>query len=203
MFNPYEYTISKRNTYQHKAKNNADVVHAEFKEAGSQQLRLNLTFDTYEERENNPQSIVAVMNTLWQFMEVKTNKKKRSKKDQKVPPPYVAFEWGVFRFVAVITDMTQRYTLFLSDGTPVRAKVDVTFTQFNDLNDFDQTPQLPTVAGKQVEQVLRVVAGQRLDAIANQIYGDASRWREIADQNRLPNPLALRSGQQLLLPQLD
>ena len=33
MFNPYEYSVTKTNTYERKSKNNSDVVHAEFKQA--------------------------------------------------------------------------------------------------------------------------------------------------------------------------
>ncbi len=193
MFNPFEYTVSKSNTFQKKPKNNADVVHAEFKEAGSQTLKLNLVFDTYEDRKD----VSKTTNQLWKLMETKTRKEGDDTK--KVPPPYVAFEWGVFRFVSVITNMTQRFTLFLPDGTPVRAMVDVTFTQFNDLDDYGK--QNPTSGGGPMERIWQVKAGDRLDAIAMEVYNDATKWRYIAERNRIVHPLQLQPGQQIVIPQ--
>jgi nucleoid-associated protein YgaU len=94
--------------------------------------------------------------------------------------------------------MSQKFTLFKSDGTPVRAKVEVTFTQHKDVNDYPN--QNPTSGGGDVERIWRVTAGDRLDTIAYQVYGDAARWRAIAERNGIVNPLRLRAGQQLIIP---
>jgi len=45
-----------------------------------------------------------------------------------------------------------------------------------------------------------VKAGDNLTAIAVKIYKDASKWREIADLNRIANPALIRVGQVLQLP---
>ncbi len=192
MFNPYEYTVSKQNTFEEKSRNRSSVPQFEFKKAGAQTLKLALMFDTYEAGED----VAKTTNKLWKFMEPKTRDDSNS--NRKVPPPDVAFEWGVFRFVAVITQMTQKFTLFLPDGTPVRARVDVTFTQHRDTNDYPN--QNPTSGGGEIERVRRVVAGDRLDQIAYEIYGDATRWRQIAERNNLRDPLALQPGQILTIP---
>ena len=192
MFNPYEYTVSKTNTYREENQNRSDVPSFEFQKAGPQTLKLSLLFDTYEAGED----VSLETNKLWKLMESKT--RREGNRDRKVPPPEVAFEWGVFRFVAVITNMTQTFTLFLADGTPVRARVDVTFTQHKDLNDYPS--QNPTSGGGDVERTWRVIAGDRLDLIAHEVYGDATRWRTIADYNGLKDPLNLQAGQQLIIP---
>ncbi|MBN1628917.1 MAG: LysM peptidoglycan-binding domain-containing protein [Thermoleophilia bacterium] len=192
MFNPFEYSVSKTNTYKEEKKNRSDVPSFEFEKAGPQTLKLTLTFDTYETDED----VSLTTNKLWKLMESKT--RRAGNRDKKVPPPEVAFEWGVFRFVAVITNMTQKFTLFKPDGTPVRAQVEVTFTQHKDLNDYPS--QNPTSGGGKIERIWHVVAGDRIDSIAHTVYGDASRWREIAVYNRLKDPLQLRAGQQLIIP---
>ncbi len=193
MFNPFEYSVTKTNSYQDKARNNADVPHMEFTKAGPQTLKLNLIFDTYEDAED----VSRITNQLWKLMESKT--RKDGKKNKKIPPPPVAFEWGVFRFVAVITSMTQKFSLFLQDGTPVRAHVDVTFTQFKDLQ--EHPSQNPTSGGGPIEQLRQVIAGDRLDWIAYEVYGDATRWRLIAERNNITDPLALRPGMILSIPE--
>lgn len=191
MFNPFEYTVSKSNSYSEKSQNRSNTPQIEFKKAGAQTLKLSLLFDTYETGED----VSRTTNSMWKFMEPKTE----DSGNKKAPPPEVAFEWGVFRFVAVITKMSQKFTLFKSDGTPVRAKVDVTFTQHKDVNDYPN--QNPTSGGGPVQRVWSVVRGDRLDNIAARVYGDANKWRAIADYNSITNPLALRPGQRLTIPQ--
>lgn len=192
MFNPFEYTVSKSNTYTEKAKNNSDVPTVEFTKAGPQTLKLNLVFDTYEADED----VSLETNKLWKLMEAKT--RKEGNQTKKVPPPDVAFEWGVFCFVAVITTMSQKFTLFKLDGTPVRAHVDVTFTQHVDLNDYPK--QNPTSGDGPIQRVWQVVAGDRLDTIAFEVYGDATKWRAIAEYNHILNPLQLHPGIQISIP---
>ena len=192
MFNPFEYTVTKQNTFEDKSRNRSSVPQVEFKKAGAQTLKLSLMFDTFEDGED----VTLTTNKLWKFMEPRTREEGNS--NRKVPPPDVAFEWGVFRFVSVITQMTQKFTLFQADGTPVRAKVDVTFTQHRDIEDYPN--QNPTSGGGNVEKVHRVIAGDRLDSIAFAVYGDATRWRQIAERNGLRDPLAIRPGQILTIP---
>ncbi|MGD2077233.1 MAG: LysM peptidoglycan-binding domain-containing protein [Chloroflexota bacterium] len=194
MFNPFEYTVSKSNTYEEKAGNGTDVPVVEFKKAGAQTLKLQLTFDTY----NLATDVSLTTNKLWKFMEAKENE--QTSGENKKAPPWVAFEWGVFKFVSVITNMTQKFTMFLKDGTPVRAAVDVTFTQYKDLNDYPN--QNPTSGGGPIERVRTVIAGDRLDVIAGDAYGDATKWRAIASYNDIIDPLALRPGMRLNIPQI-
>ncbi len=192
MFNPFEYTVAKTNQYEEKTQNNSNVPQVEFKKSGPQTLRISLIFDTYEASADVSQ----ITRKLWKLMESST--RQEGNNNVKVPPPEVAFEWGVFRFVAVITDMTQKFTLFKLDGTPVRAKVDATFTQHIDVEDYPG--QNPTSGGGPIQRVRQVIAGDRMDTIAFEVYGDATKWRLIAEHNRIINPLALRAGQMLSIP---
>lgn len=192
MFNPFEYSISKTNNYREDATNNSDSPESNFTKAGPQQLKLSLIFDSHKEGTD----ISKVTNQLWKLMESKT--RDVSDKTKKVPPPDVAFEWGVFKFVSVITNMTQKFTLFKFDGTPIRAKVEVTLTQYKDVNDYPS--QNPTSGGGEIQRVWRVTQGDRLDTISAAVYGDPTRWRIIADYNGLTNPMVLRNGQTLTIP---
>ena len=192
MFNPFEYSISKSNSFEEKPRNRSDTPQGEFFKSGSQTLKLVLIFDTYEADSD----VSLETNKLWKFMMTKT--RKESRQNEKIEPPQVAFEWGVFKFVSYITNMTQKFTLFKKDGTPVRANVDITLTQYTDVNDYPN--QNPTSGGGPIQRVWRVVAGDRLDTIAAEVYRDATKWRLIASQNGITNPLALRPGQVLRIP---
>lgn len=193
MFNPFEYSVSKSNSFkEQKAAKGKNSPPAELSQAGAQTLKLNLTFDTYAAGKD----VSWETNKLWALMKVKDEPKK-NKKD-KGSPPLVAFEWGVFRFVAFITNMTQKFTLFSKDGVPLRAQVDITFTQYVDVEDYPK--QNPTSGDGSLNRVWRVVAGDRLDLIATHIYQDASKWRTIAEYNKLTRSLDLQPGQTLLIP---
>lgn len=192
MFNPFEYSVSKSNSFEEKPKNQSDTPQGEFFKSGAQTLKLNLIFDTYEQDSDVSQET----NKLWKFMMTKTQE--ASSQNEKIQPPQVAFEWGVFKFVSYITNMTQKFTLFKNDGTPVRANVDVTFTQYTDVNDYPR--QNPTSGGGPIERVWQVIAGDRLDTVAAQVYNDAGKWRLIAEHNHVRDPLALRPGMQLRIP---
>ncbi|MBX3061266.1 MAG: LysM peptidoglycan-binding domain-containing protein [Anaerolineae bacterium] len=192
MFNPFEYTVSKTNNYSEEAKNQSDSPSVNFKKAGPQTLKLALVFDTYETGEDVSQQT----RQLWKFMQPTEAAANSDKKE----PPRVAFKWGSFQFAAVITNMTQKFTLFKKDGTPVRAKVDITFTQYNDIEDYKNQAQNPTSGGGPVLRTWQVIRGDRLDNIAANVYGDATKWRHIAEYNGLDNPLALRPGQRIIIP---
>lgn len=45
-----------------------------------------------------------------------------------------------------------------------------------------------------------IAAGQTLSAIALYVYGDAARWRVIADANKIRNPHLIYPGQVIVLP---
>ena len=192
MFNPFEYTVAKTNTFDESPQNNSDTPQGEFFKSGSQTLRLKLNFDTYETGED----VSRETNKLWKFMMTKTQE--AANQNEKIEPPQVAFEWGVFKFVSYITMMTQKFTLFKNDGTPVRAEVDATFTQYTDVNDYPS--QNPTSGGGPIERIWNVIAGDRLDTIAAEVYRDASKWRLIAYQNNIVNPLVIRPGTKLRIP---
>jgi nucleoid-associated protein YgaU len=51
--------------------------------------------------------------------------------------------------------------------------------------------------------VHQVRDGDSLPSIAYDAYGDATRWRSIAETNGIDNPFALRRGTQLTIPKLD
>ena len=196
MFNPTDYSVSKKNKYEAKPENRANAPIMEFKNPESTTLSLKgLVFDSYEEINPLKQDISKVTRVLWELMDVIED----SSDSAKSRPSPVVFEWGEFQFFAVITGVTQKFTLFTKDGTPVRAEVDVDLSQHLDNKLYKNTN--PTSGGGPLERVWQVRAGDRLDLIAAQVYGDSQKWRLIAARNDIHNPLLLRPGQSLRIPQ--
>lgn len=195
MFNPHEYTLTKQNQWEAGNTKGKNVPKMKFKQGGAETLKLQLFFDTYAEQSD----VREHTKNLWKMMMVTEDKKNQT--NNKSEPPHVAFEWGKFSFEAVITNISQKFTLFDEEGVPLRTTVDVTFQQVVDVQ--DHHAQNPTSGGGPPLRTHIVQPGDRLDWIASQVYGDASHWRVIARENNLRHPLHLRGGQQLVIPTLE
>jgi hypothetical protein len=194
MFNPHEYTLTKQNRWERGETKGKNVPRLKFSQGGSQTLKLQLFFDTYAEGTD----VRTHTDPLWQMMMV--NSDKTNPRSNKSEPPPVSFQWGGLVFDAVITNMSQKFTLFFKDGTPARTTVDITLEQLADDQDFAR--QNPTSGGGEAPRTRLVKAGERLDLIAYDEYEDATEWRRIAQANALTHPLRLRPGQRLVIPPL-
>ncbi|AKG20504.1 CIS tube protein [Calothrix sp. 336/3] len=82
--------------------------------------------DTYEE--GGGKSVIAYIKQFEKalnFLESGENKQKR-------PPTYV-FTWGEYQYIrCFITNLSYTLTMFLSDGTPVRAKLDLSLQEIDE-----------------------------------------------------------------------
>ena len=121
-------------------------------------------------------------------------------KHKKSRPPLVQFQWGSFTFLGVITSFSQRFTLFLENGSPVRAVLDITLQQAKD--EAKLPGQNPTSGGAGGERMWQVRKGDTLQTIANSEYGDPTQWRMIAQANNLSRVRQLTPGQTLIVPSL-
>jgi nucleoid-associated protein YgaU len=199
LFNPKEYTYSKQNSWEQKPVTGANVPQVTFSGGQPATLQMDLFFDTYAQSINGQAQDVreAYTDKIWQLMMV--DDKLKDQKNKKGRPPTVRFQWGSsWSFNAVITSIQQKFTLFLSDGTPVRATLTVSFQQVQD--DSQLPSQNPTSGGIGGERFWTVVEGDTLGWIAYKEYGDATRWRTIADANSLDDVRDLRPGTTLVIP---
>ncbi|MDH6577880.1 LysM peptidoglycan-binding domain-containing protein [Kitasatospora sp. MAP5-34] len=116
--------------------------------------------------------------------------------------PRVKFAWGSFAsvsFFGYLEDVSATYSLFDTDGTPLRATCTVQLTEAG-----DPTPrQNPTSGTLTVRRVHRLVSGDSLELLAYREYGDATAWRLIAEANGIDDPQRLRPGTEILVPGAD
>ncbi|HEY8545539.1 MAG TPA: LysM peptidoglycan-binding domain-containing protein, partial [Acidimicrobiales bacterium] len=89
-----------------------------------------------------------------------------------------------------------RYTMFRGQGTPVRATVTVAMKELP----IAPARQNPTSGGRSGHRTHRLVAGDTLASIAYAEYGDATRWRLLAEANGIDDPLRVREGAVLHVP---
>jgi hypothetical protein len=112
-------------------------------------------------------------------------------------PYYVRASWGRFDFRGVLTQVDVTYKLFDRDGEPLRATVKIT------LKEVVAPEEVAATEGRKspdLYQTWLVSEGERLDTIAERVYGDPAFWRPLAAANRLTNPGGIVAGQSLLLP---
>lgn len=192
-FNPGEYTFRKRNQWKETPNKGNDVPTFDFSGGKPATLKLKLFFDTTETGEDVR---LKYTNDIWNIMKV--NPDKVNPRTGKGEPPECRFMWGkVWHFTAVITNISQKFTMFLADGTPVRATLDVTFQQIKD----DQKYPFQNPTSRSEYRKTRVVRqGDRIDLIAFEEFGDPNRWYELAKFNNISNPMELQAGQVLDIP---
>ncbi|RAQ97521.1 CIS tube protein [Thermogemmatispora tikiterensis] len=210
MFNPKEYTFSKQNSWTAKESKGTNIARLEFGSGQPTTLQMQLFFDTYTNIKSNGQGSgskdvrKAYTEKIWNMMKVDPalgplGGRGGGAKHKKGRPPVVSFQWGaVWSFKAVITNIRERFTLFLPDGTPVRSTLDVTFQQVQDKDDYPATN--PTSGGVGGERVWRVCEGDTLAWIAYKEYGDPNLWRLVAEANRLTRVRQLTPGLLLEIP---
>jgi nucleoid-associated protein YgaU len=188
LFNPTEYTFTKTNKWNPTAAIGLNVPELEFGGGESMTLTMQLFFDTYA----SGGDVRDKTNRIWRLMYIREDLTDMT--SGKGRPPLVEFHWGeTWSFQAVITSITQKFTLFRDNGTPVRATLDITFRQAKEEGKYPG--QNPTTIGKSGYKQRLIKEGDTIDWIAFEEYGDSTMWRLIADTNNMDNPQKLKPGQ--------
>jgi len=198
LFNPREYTFSKSNSWEKVKNAGGNVPQVTFAGGEPASLQLELLFDTYLQGGEKAADVrKKYTEKIWKLMKADIELSK--KKPKKSRPPFVKFHWGkAWTFVGVITNIQEKFTLFTSNGTPVRATLNITLQQLKDQGTLPA--QNPTSGGSGGERVWTVAEGDTLAWIAAQELGDATQWRRIAEANRLQDVRELRPGTVLVIP---
>jgi nucleoid-associated protein YgaU len=204
MFNPNTYSITKSVSWTTAAASKPAVGQTErrknapalqFGGGQSRSLALELFFDTTEEKEGTKKDVRNLTNQI-----VKLTRIVRDLNPQR--PPTCEVSWGKaaphgsdFPFTGVLTQLTQRFNLFLPDGRPVRANLTVAFTEYLDPTK-DEKENDPEFTTRLVKR------GDTLSSIAGEVYRNPTMWRVIAEANRLDDPRQVAVGLRLNIPKV-
>ncbi|MBQ1500535.1 MAG: LysM peptidoglycan-binding domain-containing protein [Sphingomonas sp.] len=189
LFNPTEYSLELSNNFQASAPPGLSNPILQFVNGNSQTLGMDLFFDTWTDGGRDDVSQLTDLLAGLVKIDAETH-----------APPRVEFRWGRLIFKAVIEKLSQRFTMFLSDGTPVRATVNVSFKQFKPLAEQLIDPRRNS-ADKTKRRV--IASDDSIWLLANREYGNPRDWRLIARQNGIADPRAIRPGDVLVVPPLD
>ena len=201
LFNPNTYSISKSVEYQQHRRKELNAPLLSFVGGGSRSLSLELFFDVTESpivegRRTN--DVRQLTNKLVDLTRISRNSMR---------PPVCRVFWGSsrfansdFPFTGVVASLEQKFTLFDSSGSPLRAEVAVSFMEFlgwgktaeKDLRKSD--PDFTT-------RVIR--RGDSLAGISAEIYEGPGAWRVIAEANNIDDPRSLETGKSVRIPDFE
>lgn len=115
-------------------------------------------------------------------------------------PNYVKLSWAQLQFQCVLTKLNVSYSLFKPNGTPIRAKVSVTFLSFASEK---QLAAEANLMSPDLTHLVTIAAGDTLPALCHRIYGTSTYYLKVAAFNRLLDFRTLRPGMQLAFPPLS
>jgi hypothetical protein len=182
MFNPEEYAIEVGNAFAEIGVPGLERSPLQYVRGNARTLQMELFFDTYEAKRDVRAEVGRIAGLL--------------RKDPTTQaPPILLITWGSLQFRGVLESTSQRFIMFLSDGTPVRARANVTFKEFAPI---DIEVQRGLFIGP--PSVRTLVENDNLARLAHEHLGDPGAWREIAELNGIDDPFAVAAGASLLIP---
>lgn len=192
LFNPDELSFSGSIGWSTGQAAQRDVPEREFT-GGDRTLSVKLLFDTYDTPDLRKNDVrTEYTSKVFELTQVE---------DAKHRPPVCQLWWGGAGklFQGVIERLEQRFTLFMEDGTPVRATLTCSFKEWR-TNKEDRARQGLQSADITKRKSLR--RGDTLSVLAADEYGDPAVWRPIAEANDIDDPLRLPVGRALTVPRL-
>jgi nucleoid-associated protein YgaU len=217
LFNPNEISLSRsvewheRKPASYGGRRSAPEPEQEFGGVSPETLSIDLFFDTYESRASasgwqqvasfvqptNPfqasdaTNVTKLTDRVVQLAEVDPEKHR---------PPVCKLSWGAFTniFTGVLTSLDQKFTLFLADGTPVRATLSCSFVESRGAS----SGLARELHSADVVKTRTVRRNDTLHSLAAELYGDSRLWRHIATANGIVNPRILQPGIVLTIPKL-
>jgi hypothetical protein len=197
MFNPEEYTLHRDNNFAQQSVFGLSAPILQFVNGNLQTLEMELFLDTYETHQSNSRTLNQAGEDVRKLTQKITDLMNIDPTTH--APPVILFTWGSLSFTCVLARANQRFVMFMPDGTPVRARLQVTFNEYRNA---DQEAKEVKRETADFTKIYTVAQDETLSHIAAQLYGNPRLWRPIALQNRIENPRILRMGSRLLIPQL-
>ncbi len=193
-FNPTDYTLTQTVDVPGVPSPHVEGGNQQYGGTGAMVFTTNLFFDAYSEARGD---VTPKITTLLNWM--KPTRSSTSSPDGRASPPLVQFKWKnpqLDQIRGFLTSSTVRYTLFRTDGTPIRAEVAITITaQAN-----ETPPPNPTSHAAHSRRIHQVIEGDTLQSVAYRELGKATYWRSIAELNDIDDPMRLPAGTMLLIP---
>jgi hypothetical protein len=198
LFNPEEYTIHKDNNFAQVGVPGLRSPLLQFINGNLKTLEMELLVDTLEGHGPGGQSVNKAGDDVRKITKKITGLMDINPETH--APPLLMFTWGRdFSFRCVLARAGERFIMFRQDGTPLRARLQVTFNEFTNA-EFEAKETKRETAD--YSKLYVVMQGDTLSGIAGKVYENPAMWRPIALHNEIDDPLQLAAGTRLLIPRL-
>ncbi len=193
-FNPSSYSFGLNATLSNSGNN------IQFNEVKRDDFTVELLFDTFEEQKDvrDAKGFKDLRESINAVESTPTGK----------VPKKVTFVWGPkgsenngIIYEGYISSIKQNFTLFKSDGTPLRCKMTIT------IKNHIEKSQAEKDQGKSNSRIVTTIRqGERLDLLSNRTLHNPFLWREIVKENPeiIDNPrtypLQTHLGKTLIIP---
>ena len=115
-------------------------------------------------------------------------------------PSFVQLQWGLGEpFKGVLTQFNTTYSLFNSDGIPLRATISLAFTSYLDPKRVSKTENRNS---PDLTHLVEVVRGDSLPGLSQRIYNSGDYFVQLARFNGLDKFRRLQPGRNLVFPPL-
>lgn len=182
MYNPEEYRLDQGNEIAEIAVPGRSAPPLQYVRGRARTLAMDLFFDTYESDGDVREPARRILDLL-------------EARPSTHAPPVLLFVMGSLSFRCVLVEANQRYTMFATDGTPVRATISIRLQEFTPV---EVEVQVGLFVGPPAVHTL--TAADTLAGLAASYLGDPARWRELARANGITDPFALVSGEPITIP---
>ena len=227
LFNPEQYTLNRDINYAQAAIPGLSAPLLQFVNGNMQTLEIELFVDTYEQHANGVSrasiaglfgalpdpspvpGLPAPVGTGGPAVSVSQQSDVRELTNKIVnlmdieptthAPPVLLFTWGSLSFDCVLARASTQFVMFRQDGVPVRARLEVTFNEYRNLEQEARELKRETADYAKFHVVRQ---GDSMPAIAAREYGDPVKWRPIAKANGIVDIRHLEVGSRLRLPRL-
>jgi hypothetical protein len=113
-------------------------------------------------------------------------------------PNFVKVQWGQdISFNGVLTSFDASYTLFKPDGSPLRAKISLGFSQYVSAT---TVTKLDAPSSPDLTHLITVSQDMSLPQLCQKVWNDYSNYVQVARYNGLNKFRHLKSGSKILFP---
>ncbi|HEU4719674.1 MAG TPA: hypothetical protein VFU15_17640 [Bacteroidia bacterium] len=113
-------------------------------------------------------------------------------------PNFVKVQWGKdISFNGVLTSFDTSYTLFRPDGSPLRAKISLSFSQYISVS---TVTKIDAPSSPDLTHMVTVVQDVNLPQLCTKVWNDYSFYIQVARYNGLNKFRNLKSGTKLIFP---
>jgi hypothetical protein len=197
MFNPSDYTLTRDINYAQAAVPGLSAPILQFVNGSVPALEMELFLDTYEANVQNGRTLNQAGDDVRTLTQQVTGLMDIDPATH--APPVLLFTWASLSFTCVLARVTQKFTMFLPDGKPVRARLQVSFQGFSN---GDAEPKEVKRQTADFTKTYLVAQGDTLSVIAGRVYNNPALWRPIGLYNSIADPLTLAAGSRVLVPLL-